>query len=497
MNRKQRIWPSISTAAVALTSAVLLLALPVPAGHALSPRELAREVSAERQKWFEAIYATIVGAAPEAGVALSGTQVRDFLLDRELLQRLTTERVGLTVCSLGGLDALSRQRCNADPRRYFASDGDPDNDVEAVAAIAFVEKGLTGAIFDGDGQISVDYEDQVFDAVSDAFQSVNADNLDSLLGFRLPVLNMTLAQARVLPAKPAELVARENEVPDPALVDDLSTFVSVRRSFFNAEDVSKAAIVGVRSFGSSDETRDGGKDTVLNINGAVVWTPLSTFGTAPEPRQWFPKTLPNVQIRTDLVVGVEAQMSATNDGSLISHFVGAEFNQSPVGASGGRPFASNIVKGTLNYRTDRRYSADIFGATAEWTPSWPAIGWGRDVFGGRDDLDFLWRPYLGVSFEDVNDPGILPDTEAGEQFNLTLRTIGKLRYGRLALVPEVKLTRQLDGDDDGTHLAYGATLELKLDEEGQFVASASYERGEEAPTFQEKDQWFTGLGVKF
>lgn len=474
--------------------------------HALTQAKLDKQIEATRQELFKETYRQITGkpGGDVGTLRLSHDDIREFVIRQsQMLSTFVDERAANDVCKLdpstqGESDKEKKNQCLKDPLKYFRN-----NQLLSTVFIVY-KKGVRDKIFDSNGRVKGGYAVQVNNSLIKNIhtrrrQPVKFENLDQLINVPIPVVGVKLSKFLVnrnYDRLSGKIKRLKGTKPTKSALTQLSDHISIRGSYLNPKNIAKPAAFGVTHFGGGDNTKPGRtKNNVGNFNGAVTWLPLKTFGVNTGSYIEF---LGVVEYRSELIVGVESQVVTDQDSSTITHFVGGEFLFTSIGDKNQHGFlGSSQLIATLTYKTDRKYRADIFGVTAQWTPDWHKIGWGQDLFLENENLDVIWRPYIDFTLDNINDVGILPKTTTGKKLRIGSRIRGSVTiYDRFSIIPEIKYVKELNNDKDG-HLIYIVSGVFTLDKAKIFSLNVGYKKGEEAPIFAKKSQFSFGLGVKF
>lgn len=484
----------------------------------LTKREIERRIDMLQQYWFMQIYekingTTLSGDTDVKQLVLKVNDIRKFIIEPQRLKPLVTDTSKRMFCDLiAPKDAVkeeNRKSCLKNPDDYIKKGQYRGDSKNALTTLDLIKENLESQVFQQGMTVKSTYRQEALRKVNE-LGDVSYKRVGELAAFSIPRVDTRLGDqspekpTQLLPDKPTQLSELKKAKPRKPFLSQLSKSqeLSVQRSYLDTSKSAAPAAFGVTHFGGSDETQaPGSKETVGNFNSALIWKPLITLGLQ-DPSGTPPEFPGNQYFRSDLLVGIESQVTTNDDASTVTHFVAGEFNFSTIKGDPDAFLAGNRFITSLNYQTDRKYEANILGAAFQWTPNWGNVGLGKNIFHGKKD-GFLqnvvarWRPYFELTYNDIRDVGILPNTSTGGQLNLGVRTVGLLRfYDRFSVIPELRFTKELK-DNKGTHLLFSVTGALALDDAGVFSLTTTYTRGEEEPTFIEKDQLTVGLGVKF
>lgn len=264
----------------------------------------------------------------------------------------------------------------------------------------------------------------------------------------------------------------------------LGTIVSIRRSFLDEKGASDPASITWTHFGGGDKTlRDDQRRTRFDIQAAISYE-IGNERAFTDNWRWTPVLVIEGDVSTDETVARDS----------VIHRIGTQiYGERDIDAV----WTAHFVDFTLDYKTDRDYRSEVLGATLQYTPNMPKIGVGayKSLWG---PLFFRWRPYLGLSYSDVRDPGNIASLQQSKGFtNYFVRARFESALGaRLVAAAEGQAVLESEGKDE-THIAYTASLRYLLDREGHTSLIVSYEKGEKPPKFDSKEQTRIGLGIKF
>ena len=201
--------------------------------------------------------------------------------------------------------------------------------------------------------------------------------------------------AKLLPESFSSPAASDGKA-DENLLDRVSEFVSVRRSFLDEKQIGRPATFSWSHFGA-DQTRDSGlKSTEHEFVGALTLEPsfaqfLHTW------RAWAISGAPIAVYEADVSSGKK------QDTDRIVHRLGLDavlFQRKMTNA-----LSAHNLKITFDYTTDSDYQVDVFGGTAQYSPNFREGGVGRYLRLGTPLAQLRWRPYMGLLVGHVSDSG--------------------------------------------------------------------------------------------
>lgn len=301
-----------------------------------------------------------------------------------------------------------------------------------------------------------------------------------------PPLTGTLAD--VLPDSPDTPTRDDGK----AWTDVLEDWVNIRQSFLDEKGIGKPAKITFTDYADDDETLDtGDARRVYAVQTAIVLTPPFVF-EATDYLEFSP------------VFAFEMNLSSDKpESDLIVHRFG--FTSMFVRKDSTAPFSSHLFDVTFDFSTNRGYEASVVGATAQWTPQYRAIGIGQYLRRGAT-LDFRWRPYVGVVWNDVRNADVVQAYQ--EQTSFThwyTKLAGELKItDRVKVTPEWTIwrgDRQVSEDVIERWQSHG-TLETRLvmsQSRGVDRASLTFTLnwGRNSPAFQNEHSRVVSLAVKF
>lgn len=307
---------------------------------------------------------------------------------------------------------------------------------------------------------------------------------EELRDFEVTVIWGSLLMRDLLPAG-APLPASTGDTPLKAkdFPDWLGDRVTIRQSFLDERKASDPASISWTHFGGGDETlRAEQRRTRFDIQAALsieLGNELKLGGA------WSvtPVFVIESDISTDETIGRD---------SVIHRLGGQFYGESDIDAL----VTAHFVDFTFDYRTDRDYRSEVLGATLQYTPNMPKLGVGFNQPMGA--LFFRWRPYVGLIYSDVRDPGRIASLQQSDGFT---NAFGRVRLetvigARFIAAVEGQVVFELEEENED-HTAFGASLRYMLDREGHVFLQASYDQGEKPPRFESKEQTKIGLGIKF
>lgn len=154
------------------------------------------------------------------------------------------------------------------------------------------------------------------------------------------------------------------------------------------------------------------------------------------------------------------------------------------------------------YRTDRHSDTKAMELLLAWRPVAPRLGLGVDIPIVGEKVRFRWSPVIGVEMADYTDVVDKPGAAAkvpieGSYSRAYAEVTAELFFGQtLKLFGNYKIRQELNRTNNTYQwIEAGATLDLDAD--GHLSLNATYQRGEDAPTFEDVDKFILGFGVKF
>jgi hypothetical protein len=288
------------------------------------------------------------------------------------------------------------------------------------------------------------------------------------------------------------LVARDQSAPPTSSwVDTLADWIDVRQSFLEQQGIGKPAKISLMNRGGDDETvKTGDPRRIWSIQSAVV------FNSVADLRFGRISLTPTAAYEFNVTSNTPAK-------DQIAHRLGVTAivrRRIPTG-----PFPTHMVQATVDYKTDRRYDARVWGATVQYTPFWRQIGIGRYLRHGAP-VDFRWQPEFGWVHGNVDKPGGISSFQQMADFdNLFGRLTGELRLGpRWRVTPQISFWHtdqtQRSGAtlQDATNvrsLASRWILSQSKKQESSFEVSVT--GGRDAPDFKRQQLFQTAFGFKF
>jgi len=273
--------------------------------------------------------------------------------------------------------------------------------------------------------------------------------------------------------------------------DVLDRWLNIRQSFLDEQSIGKPAKIALTNHAKDDETVKAGDPRRF-------WT----FKTAVVLDSPYQKNFRN-RVFVKPVVAYELSIASnapTKD--LIVHRFGLNalvLRKQSTGVS------SHIIDATFDYRTERKYDAKVLGSTVQYSPNYRKIGIGQ-YLGEGAAIDFRWRPYVGVVWEDVKNPGDVDAYKDMSSFTHEFfRLTGEIKLGDVIKVtPETTVWHGDRKKTDGTIDKWQDTRSL----EARWIVSQSKgaERasiavtgsiGRDSPDFKLSKQFVVAVALKF
>ena len=298
------------------------------------------------------------------------------------------------------------------------------------------------------------------------------------------------------------VLKRPTPAEEPSFRDALAS-VRFRRSFLDRHGISLPASIAYTSIGGGDDARKESADSPNNerakpssysLQGALEWSPrlLRTRGRFGVANAWA------YTVRGLLVYEADTSSISADNRDILVHRLGTRWVAGKVTDSASS-FSGVLFDSTLDYMTDRRYDAKVYGLTVNITPNMYGLGVGLPLrIPGHPNLWFRWRPYASLNYADINDAGgSRTFANLKGYLNLLLKVSSEIRFwNRFVLTAELTQTRELRNAKQG-HTHFLTNGQLLFDEEGNLSLNLGYQRGELAPTFPNRDRFSVELGVKF
>lgn len=309
-----------------------------------------------------------------------------------------------------------------------------------------------------------------------------------------------ILNARLDPPLPAflkDLLPFSIEKPAPrpvppagkSFLQRLDEKISVRQSFLDERGIGRPATFSWTSFGDSDETLEEDRDqSKFEIRGAVTLEPYS-FPTA---------EIASFRFASNPVFVYEVDSSSEDKDkrNSIIHRVGLQSVLYRTLRTG------HNFDLTVDYTTDRDYRSELIGLTFQYTPNAFDIGLGQylprpSLQAATSPVYFRWRPFLGLTAAEVRDPGDIESLQDRKDVsNGFFRVLGEVLIGsRVKITPEANLVWELENENE-FHDAYGIAAQWLFDPNERLSLVLSYDYGESAPTFKQRDVFKVALGLK-
>jgi hypothetical protein len=289
----------------------------------------------------------------------------------------------------------------------------------------------------------------------------------------------TIAFKALLPKGPA---TPSKPVP---FADRLGKFLQIRQSFLDDKLVEKPATISFSTLDVSDETLEKDAERMQwSIAAAAVFKP-NVLVLSTDRWEVYP------------VLAYEAAVSSglKTDVNAITHrggFAGSWLNDT---ASFAHAFTA-----TVDYGTDHRYAADVWGGTIQYSPSWGAAAIGRftDVAG---PVRFTWRPYIGFTFGDVVNKGERTGLDDKVDFSDFYAKVGsKLLFStHAALINDVTFFHQFRGAKN-PHGLFESAFNIYItpeDSKTPVSLQLSGAVGRKSPLFKKQQSAKVALALKF
>jgi hypothetical protein len=291
----------------------------------------------------------------------------------------------------------------------------------------------------------------------------------------------------LLPNAPAKA-----PVASEAWTDALEKWVDIRQSFLDEPGIGKPAKFSLTDHGEGDET-------LAPEKARRVYQFLASFVFTPQ----FDWTLwKRVHVRP--VAAYEVNVSSdTPAKDQIVHRIG--LSTIVIRKDASAPFSSHLIDLTFDYLTNRRYRAEVYGATLQYSPNYRQLGIGQYLRRGAA-IDFRWRPYLGVVWRNVQKPDVVEAYQKQKDFtHRFLRVTGELKISsRVKLTPEIKLWRgdrtSPEGVVDEWHSQRSLETRLVMSQvKGVDRASVTLTltRGKDSPDFLNQKTTLLAFAFKF
>lgn len=295
-----------------------------------------------------------------------------------------------------------------------------------------------------------------------------------------------------------------NPPKEKPFLDRFGEIVSIRGSFLNPKLIANPATITYSHFGDSDATQDkDADDHVFEVRGAISLSPNVIDNPLKLSRETSMNLWPVVVYEADISSDTNANRNS------ITHRIGfdSQIFQAICEPDCSETWGHNFIL-TADFVTDKKYEAEQFGGTFQWSPNARHLGIGRkkaiskvifkkDKILGQRILGH-WRPYLGITAAHVSDPGdnaIL--MKMSNYTNGFARVMGQLQIGdHIRITPEGTLTADLD-NDVVVHFLFAISGRYSFDKRDRISFNVSYERGERGPDFVARDIAKVSLGIKF
>lgn len=299
-----------------------------------------------------------------------------------------------------------------------------------------------------------------------------------------------------LSATLADVLPDSQETPTrtdgKAWTDVLEEWVNIRQSFLDEKGIAKPAKITFTDHADDDETLDATHaHRIYALQTAIVLTPPFVFELSD-------------YIEFAPVFALEMNIASNKPAlDLIVHRFGV--TSMIVRKDSTAPFSSHLIDVTFDYSTNRGYKASVVGATAQYTPQYRAIGIGQ-YLGRGATVDFRWRPYVGIVWNDVRDADVVKAYQEQSSFtHWYTKFAGELKItDHLKITPEWTIWR---GDREASE----GILERWQNHrtiEGRLVLSQSkgvdrasltltFNWGRSSPAFENEHSRVVSLAVKF
>jgi hypothetical protein len=277
-----------------------------------------------------------------------------------------------------------------------------------------------------------------------------------------------------------------------AWTDTLEKWVDIRQSFLDEQGIGKPAKFSLTDHGEGDET-------LAPEKARRVYQFLASFVFTPQ-FEW--ALLKRVHVRP--VAAYEVNVSSdTPAKDQIVHRIGV--STVVVRDDARAPFSSHLIDLTFDYLTNRRYRAEVYGATLQYSPNYRQLGIGQYLRRGAA-IDFRWRPYVGVVWRDVQKADVVEAYQKQKDFtHRFLRVTGELKMSsRVKLTPEIRLWRgdrtSPEGAVDEWHSQRSLETRLVMSQaKGVDRASVTLTltRGKDSPDFLNQKTTLLAFAFKF
>ncbi len=295
--------------------------------------------------------------------------------------------------------------------------------------------------------------------------------------------------------------------PSKTLIETVGPYFRIRRSFLDDQFIGRPATITLNHYGSQDNAlKQGRAKTNLSFQGAIAVEPFGYRNTEVGMGSMLP--LPGFRreklwfVWTPVLV-YEADVSTDSNASRnqIIHRVGFQgtlYTEEVTRGLSGHNFAM-----TFDYTTDRDYKSALLGGTLQHSLNIRALGIGEFLplwKVGRLEPYVSWRPYWGLAFADVQDPGNNETLQKNSDY-----TNGLIRGGlelalteRLLFTPEFSFYKEfMNKEEDHLFYSISGRYIFYQEKDRQFSLELSYERGEKSPDFVEQELTKLSLGIKF
>jgi hypothetical protein len=256
-------------------------------------------------------------------------------------------------------------------------------------------------------------------------------------------------------------------------------WIQVRQSAIDEQSYGNPARLSYASRDIADESSANNPVSQWKIDGAVILNSqrdVHALGWALTP-----------------IVAYEAHVDSDKEpADRIIHRAGVLGSLTPTSGA----IESHYLFATFDYTTDRRYDAQVFGATVEYSPT--IAGLAIDRFTPGPEVRFRWRPYVGLQYGHVANAGALTGLDH-DYTDITLRVTPELRlFKRVVLGPLLEWAQQLRGDKafHGYYEWSGRVILIESDQ-GEASVELSYDVGRQSPAFKKTGVFSVAFAVKF
>jgi hypothetical protein len=256
-------------------------------------------------------------------------------------------------------------------------------------------------------------------------------------------------------------------------------WIHVRQSAIDLESYGKPATLSYASRDVADESQPTDPISQWQVNAAVILNSqrdVNALGWALTP-----------------ILAYEAHIDSDKEpADRIIHRAGVVGSLTPKSGV----IESHYLFATFEYTTDRRYDAQVFGATLEYSPTITGLAIGSFTPGPQ--VRFRWRPYVGLVYGHVANAGLLTGLD-DDYTNVTVRVTPELRlFKRVVLAPLLEWAQQLRGNKEfhGYYEWSGRVILIDSDE-GEASIEVSYDVGRQSPAFEKTGVFGVAFAIKF